>query len=57
MRHLNRKKRIVSWIIIVISLPLAISFAATGGGVFGYLFAALLAIGIDMLTDVQIIKV
>ena len=47
----TKKKRIISIILIIIALPLAIATAAGGGGPLAYVFAIILAIGVDMLFD------
>lgn len=36
---------------IIIGLPMGFIFAATGGGPFAMLFAAILSFGLDMFTD------
>lgn len=46
-----RKKRIIAVILIIIGLPLAIASATGGGGIGAYFFAAVLAFGVDMLTE------
>lgn len=46
-----KKKRIISIILIIIALPLAIATAAGGGSPLAYVFAIILALGVDMLFD------
>lgn len=41
---------------IIISAPLAITFAASEGGKFSFFFAGVLAIGIDIYTDSKIVR-
>lgn len=36
---------------IIIGMPLGLTFAATGGGSLAMLFAAILSFGVDMFTD------
>ena len=47
----KKKKQIISIVSIIVALPLAIATAAGGGGMSACLFAALLAIAVDMLID------
>lgn len=51
MSSLIGKKKIISLVMIIIGLPLAITTAASGGGFFAFIFAAILAGGIDLFTD------
>lgn len=44
-------KKIVSFIMIVIGLPMALMAASSGGGIIAMFFTAILAGGIDLLTD------
>ena len=46
-----KKKTIISIILIIIALPLAIATASGGVGPLAYLFAIILAYGVDMLFD------
>lgn len=46
-----RKKRISSIILGAVSLPIAIIFAVEGGGIMAYLFAVILAVSLDILTE------
>ena len=46
-----KNKRTISMVLIIIGLPLAIASASSGGGTLAFVFGALLAIGVDMLTD------
>ena len=44
-----KRKKLIAILMIIVGLPLAFAGAATGGGVLAYLFAVILAIGVDML--------
>lgn len=46
-----KKKKIIGALLTVVGLPFAIAGAAGGGGIMGYLFAFILAIGVDMLVS------
>lgn len=48
---LFRSKKFLSLFLIIIGLPFSIGGAASGGGLFAMVFAAMLAIGVDMFID------
>ena len=46
-----KKKKIIAVLMIIVGLPFALAGAAGGGGIMGYVFAGILAIGVDMLVS------
>lgn len=46
-----KKKRIIGALLTVVGLPFAIAGAAGGGGILGYFFACILAVGVNMLVS------
>lgn len=44
-------RRMISICLIINALPLAIASAATDGGLWAFVFAAILAFGVDILFD------
>lgn len=46
-----KKKKVIAIIVILLCLPIAIACAYSGGSLIAYVFATVLAIGVDMLLD------